>query len=150
MRGFEFFWGELPNWNSLDLSVRSIPYLILSAILKLTLCLLTILPPRYTHPGASDSPCEVWRVTNCDLYCIVLYCGYFFGRGGNFHRINVRENVRGTFPGSCCPDPNAGLQVDVGYRIAVADLGDTERHAAFELNGQHSVKCLAAAGRCMC
>ena len=39
----------------------------------LTLCQLTILPPRYTHPSASDSPCEVWRVTNCDLYCIVLY-----------------------------------------------------------------------------
>ena len=48
-------------------------YLLLSAILKLTLCLLTILPPRYTHPRASDSPCEVWRVTNCDLY-FVLYC----------------------------------------------------------------------------
>jgi len=47
-------------------------YLLLSAILKLTLCLLTILPPMYTHPRASDSPCEVWRVTNCDLYCIVF------------------------------------------------------------------------------
>ena len=47
-------------------------YLLLSAILKLTLCLLTILPPRYTHPRASDSPCEVWRVTNCDLYCICI------------------------------------------------------------------------------
>ena len=46
-------------------------YLLLSAILKLTLCLLTILSPRYTHPRASDSPCKVWRVTNCDLY---LYC----------------------------------------------------------------------------
>ena len=21
----------------------------------------------------SDLPCEVWRITNCDLYCIVLY-----------------------------------------------------------------------------
>ena len=51
-------------------------YLLLSAILKLALCLLTILSPRYTHPRASDSPCEVWRVTNCDLY-LYLYCIWF-------------------------------------------------------------------------
>ena len=58
------------TWNSLDLSVRSIP--TLPAFKRhLKTYLLTILPPRYTHPRASDSPCEVWRVINCDLYCIV-------------------------------------------------------------------------------
>jgi len=24
---------------------------------------------------ASESPCEVWRVTNCDLYCICICTG---------------------------------------------------------------------------